>query len=645
MNKNTIIGFVLIGVVLVVFSWLNRPTPEQLAAQQRYNDSIAQVEMAQKADLKKQQQASAAKIAVAAVADSTANEAVRNSLGAFANAMTGKDDSITLQNDKVEIRISNKGGSVSYARLKEYDRYDKKPLVLFNSSETMMNFTLVTASNRVVNTSNLYFTPVKGDDPNSLTMRLAAGDSAFFDIVYSLKPGGYMLNIAVKGTGLNTILIPSTNSLDINWAQKLTQQEKGRKFEDRYAAINYSFVAGDFGHLHETKDDSKQISNRLRWIGYKDMFFSSVFICDGEGFSSTNVEQKMMAESTPYLKDYKTTTTIPFDLQGKEATNLRFYFGPNKFSYLQSLDKGLPDSQKLHLEKLVPLGWSGFRWINQYFIIPLFNFLSKYISNYGIIILLITIIVKMILYPLTRKSYMSSAKMRVLRPQVEELNAKYPGQDQAMERQKATMDLYSRAGASPMSGCLPMLLSMPVLIALFWFFPTAIELRHQSFLWASDLSTYDAIVSWEGNIPFITSFYGNHISLFCLLMTVVNIIYTKWNMDMTNTGQQQMPGMKLMMYFMPVFMMFFFNQYASGLTYYYFISLLITIIQTLGFRYHIDEAKLLAQLEENKKKPMKRSGFMARLEEAQRKQQQTLEHQKETQEKQRKARYHDGSKR
>ena len=645
MNKNTIIGFVLIGVVLVVFSWLNRPTPEQLAAQQRYNDSIAQVEMAQKADLKKQQQASAAKTAVAAVADSTANEAVRNSLGAFANAMTGKDDSITLQNDKVEIRISNKGGSVSYARLKEYDRYNKKPLVLFNSSETMMNFTLVTASNRVVNTSNLYFTPVKGDDPNSLTMRLAAGDSAFFDIVYSLKPGGYMLNIAVKGTGLNTILIPSTNSLDINWAQKLTQQEKGRKFEDRYAAINYSFVAGDFGHLHETKDDSKQISNRLRWIGYKDMFFSSVFICDGEGFSSTNVEQKMMAENTPYLKDYKTTTTIPFDLQGKEATNLRFYFGPNKFSYLQSLDKGLPDSQKLHLEKLVPLGWSGFRWINQYFIIPLFNFLSKYISNYGIIILLITIIVKMILYPLTRKSYMSSAKMRVLRPQVEELNAKYPGQDQAMERQKATMDLYSRAGASPMSGCLPMLLSMPVLIALFWFFPTAIELRHQSFLWASDLSTYDAIVSWEGNIPFITSFYGNHISLFCLLMTVVNIIYTKWNMDMTNTGQQQMPGMKLMMYFMPVFMMFFFNQYASGLTYYYFISLLITIIQTLGFRYHIDEAKLLAQLEENKKKPMKRSGFMARLEEAQRKQQQTLEHQKEAQEKQRKARYHDGSKR
>ena len=283
----------------------------------------------------------------------------------------------------------------------------------------------------------------------------------------------------------------------------------------------------------------------------------------------------------------------------------------------------------MDLEKIVPLGWGIFRWVNQYFVIPLFNFLGQYIHSYGVLILLLTIIVKTILFPLTRKSYLSTAKMRVLRPQVEEINAKYPGQEQAMDRQRAIMDLYSRAGASPMAGCIPMLLQMPILIALFMFFPAAIELRHQSFLWAQDLSTYDAIVSWDTYIPLVTPYFGNHISLFCLLMTIVNILYTKFNMDQTNTGQQQMPGMKLMMYLMPIMMLVFFNQYASGLTYYYFVSTLITILQTVIFRYTIDEEKLLAQLEENKRKPMKKSGLMKRLEEAQKMQQAQLEKQKQ----------------
>ena len=300
---------------------------------------------------------------------------------------------------------------------------------------------------------------------------------------------------------------------------------------------------------------------------------------------------------------------------------------------MKSFDKGVVAEQQLDLEKLVPLGWGIFRWVNQYFVIPLFDFLGKFIHNYGILILLMTIIVKIILFPLTYKSYMSSAKMRVLRPQVEEINAKYPGQDKAMERQKATMELYSRAGASPMSGCLPMLLQMPILIALFMFFPSAIELRHQSFLWAHDLSTYDAIFSWNKYIPIITPYFGNHISLFCLLMTITNIFYTKYNMEMTNTGQQQMPGMKAMMYMMPLMFLVFFNQYASGLTYYYFISTLITIVQTLIFRYTINADKLLAKLEANKRKPMKKSGFMKRLEEAQRAQQETLRKQQEAKKK------------
>ena len=428
---------------------------------------------------------------------------------------------------------------------------------------------------------------------------------------------------------MNGVLAPSTTALDLSWEQKVIQQEKGRKFEDRYATVYYKLMADDVEYLSETQNDNKQVSNCVKWIAYKDMFFSSILIAGKEGFESTTLDSKMLPKDSPFLKEYKTTTSIPFDLKGNEATDLRFYFGPNQFSLLQSFDKGVEKADQLDLEKIVPLGWGIFRWVNQYFVIPLFNFLGKYISSYGLLIFLLTVIVKVILFPLTRKSYLSSAKMRVLRPQVEEINAKYPGQDQAMERQRATMELYSRAGASPMSGCLPMLLQMPILIALFMFFPSAIELRHQSFLWAHDLSTYDAIVSWNTHIPLISSYFGNHISLFCLLMTVVNIIYTKFNMEQTNTGQQQMPGMKAMMYLMPLMMLVFFNEYASGLTYYYFISTLITILQTMIFRYTIDEEKLLAKLEANKKKPMKKSSFLKRLEEVQKAQQAELDRQKQ----------------
>ena len=345
-----------------------------------------------------------------------------------------------------------------------------------------------------------------------------------------------------------------------------------------------------------------------------------------------------MVEADGIVKEFKTTTAVPFDLRGNEATTFRYFFGPNSYPLLKSYDKGVASDQQLDLERLVPLGASVFRWVNQYFVIPMFDFLGKYIKSYGLIILLMTIIVKLILFPLTYKSYMSSAKMRVLRPQVEELNAKYPGQDKAVERQRATMELYSRAGASPMAGCIPMLLQMPILIALFMFFPSAIELRHQSFLWAHDLSTYDAIFSWNKYIPIITPYFGNHISLFCLLMTITNVIYTKYNMEMTNTGQQQMPGMKFMMYLMPVMFLVFFNNYSAGLSYYYFLSLLITIIQTYVFRKCINEEKVLAELKENQKKPRKKSGFMARLEEAQRQQQAALREQQKQRNKQQRRR-------
>ena len=628
MDKNTLIGFLLIGVVLVAFSWFNRPTPEQIEAQRHYQDSIAKIEYAQQMDLVREAQREAfVKDSLENLPDSVRASLLRQDFGVFANVMTGTETYTTLQNDVLELRVSNKGGHICYARLKEFDNYKGEPLVLFDENSSSLTFNLVTAASQVLSTDELYFTPVKGDDPNQLIMRLQVENGRHLDFTYTLEPGSYRVGYRIQGTGLNGLLAPSTNALDIAWTQDIHQQEKGRMFEDRYVNLSYKYMADDVEHLSETKSDSEKISNRLRWIGYKDMFFSTVLISE-EGFEATTLDSKSYAAGE-VLKQFKTNTSVAFDLRGEKPTELSYYFGPNKFALLKSFDKGVDSDLQLDLEKLVPLGWGIFRWVNQYFVIPLFDFLGKFIPNYGLLIFLLTVIVKLILYPLTYKSYMSSAKMRVLRPQVEEINAKYPGQDQALERQKATMELYSRAGASPLSGCLPLLLQMPILIALFMFFPSAIELRHESFLWANDLSTYDAIVSWETYIPIITPYFGNHISLFCLLMTITNIIYTKYNMDMTNTGQQQMPGMKLMMYLMPLMFLVFFNQYASGLTYYYFISMLISIVQTLIFRFTINEEKLLAKLEANKRKPMKKSGLMKRLEEAQRMQEEQLKKQQE----------------
>lgn len=627
MDKNTLIGFLLIGVVLFAFSWLNQPTPEQVEAQRRYQDSIAQIEHARQLE-----QSQNDKLPLATAADSLPGESdsarierIRSEYDVFADAVIGEEQFSTLENDKVEIRFTNKGGRVYSARLKDYKTHDSLPLILFEGDEALLDFTLVTATNRVVNTAGMYFQAIPGNDPNTLTMRLSAGDGRHLDFTYTLSKDDYMVKMDIKGTGLNGVLSPSTNALDINWEQKIRQQEKGRKFEDQYAAIYYKFVADDVEYLSETKNDSKQLSNRLKWIAYKDKFFSTVLISE-DGFEATNLASNLIPEGK-FIKECKTTTSVPFDLRGEKTTSLRYFFGPNKYNLLAAYDNDVPSADKLELERLVPLGASIFRWINQYFILPLFNFFGNFIGSYGLIIFLLTLLVKIILFPLTYKSYMSSAKMRVLRPQVEEINAKFPGQDKALERQKATMELYSRAGASPMSGCLPMLLQMPILIAMYMFFPSSIELRHESFLWANDLSTYDAVISWTTNIPLITPYFGNHISLFCLLMTITNIIYTKFNMDQTNTGQQQMPGMKAMMYMMPLMFLVFFNQNASGLSYYYFISTLITIVQTLIFRYTINEDKLLAKLEANKKKPAKKSGFMKRLEDAQRAQQEQLKKQ------------------
>ncbi|MDR2680667.1 MAG: membrane protein insertase YidC [Tannerella sp.] len=636
MDKNTVTGFVLIGLVLVVFGWLNRPSKEQMEAQQRYQDSIASVmQEAQQSAVAAEQarkEASFTEALPEEVSDSLRQAQLRSNFGAFASALTGTDEVITLENSRIEVKISSKGGHVCYARVKDYVTYEKEPLILFDGDDFRFNVTFVTATNRVVNTSDLYFTPVKDASGNSVVMRLAAGDGGVVDFVYTLNPDDYMLGFTIRTSGLNGLLAPSTNALDIQWNQKMRTLEKGRKLENQYTGLYYKFFADDVEHFGESKDEEKLLSNHLKWIGYKNKYFTSVLITD-EVFEATTLTARQELTDAKYLKEFNTTTAIAFSITSDESIGFRYFFGPNKYSLLRTYDRDLPPDQQLDLDNLVPMGYQWVRPINKYFILPIFDYLGRFMTNYGLIIFLLTLAVKLVLFPLTYKSYMSQARMRVLRPQVEALKLKFPKKEQAMELQQATMALYSSAGASPLTGCLPMLLQMPFLIALYWLFPTSIELRQQGFLWAEDLSTYDAVLSWNTDIPLISSFIGNHISLFCVLMTAVNLVYTKVNMNMNNTGQQQMPGMNMMMYLMPLMFFVFFNQNSAGLSYYFLVSTLITIGQTMIFRFGINEEKLLAKLEENKKKPKKKSGFMKRLEEAQRMQQEQLRKQQKEREK------------
>ena len=630
MDRNTITGFVLIGILLFAFSWLNRPSQEELA-QKRLQDSIARVENARiqaEIELARLNQSNALAESMAETGsntDSVKNIQLQNQYGAFAAAATGQDSIISLENDLLSLKFSTHGGQLVSAQLKDYTRYDSTALMLFDQSESQFGLVLTTNDNRVINTENLYFEPV-GNDDNSLTLRLhAGGEGQYLDFVYSLHQDDYLLDFKIVPTNMNRVLSPSSTFVDLRWTQKMRQQELGRKFEDQRTQLYYKYATDNVDYLSESSDESKSISNRVKWIGYKGQFFSTVLIAN-ESFESTSLETKSIRHGE-YIKEFVSNSVVPFDSNNANISFI-YYLGPNKYNLLKSYDKTKFEGQDMQLERLVPLGWSLFRFVNQWIIIPIFDWLVKMCGDLGLAIFLLTLIIKVALFPLSRKSLLSSAKMKVLKPEVEEINEKYPGQENAMTRQQKSMELYRKAGASPMSGCLPMMLQMPFFIALFMFFPSAIELRHQSFLWATDLSTYDAVISWKTHIPFISEYFGNHISLFCILMTLTNIVYTKFNMEQANAGQQQMPGMKMMMYFMPLMMLVFLNQYPAGLNYYYFISTLITILQTLAFRYFLDENKLRAQIEANRKNPVKKSGFMARLEDAQRKQ---LELQKQRQ--------------
>lgn len=609
MDKNTITGLVLIAILLVGFSFLSRPSKEQLEAQQRYYDSIALVQQ-READLKAK--------AEAALANEKA-EAVNDSTSVFFHALEGQNEKVTIQNDVMELAVCTKGGTPFSVTLKEYMEQDKKtPLTLFNGNDIDLNF-LFYNKRETIQTQNYYFKAVNRTD-STLTMRLAASADSYIDFNYALRQGSYLVDFNIHAVGMENLLAAGNNHVDIEWSQRARQIEKGYTYENRLAELTYKVSGEGTDYLSAAKNDEKEVAEPLNWIAFKNQFFSSVFITDAN-FEKAKLASKMETQGSGYIKDYSAEMNTLFDPTGKETTQMYFYFGPNHYKTLTALDNDRDSEWELN--KLVYLGWPLFRWVNKWFIINIFDWLSGWGLSMGMVLLLLTLIVKAVVFPATWKTYLSSAKMRVLKPKIDVINQKYPKQEDAMKKQQEIMTLYSQYGVSPMGGCLPMLIQMPVLIALFMFIPSAIELRQQGFLWADDLSTYDAFVTFPFRIPFL----GSHLSLFCVLMTVTNILNTKYMMQQQDTGANpQMAAMKWMSYLMPVMFLFILNDYPSGLNYYYFLSTLISVATTLVLRKTTNEAKLLAQLEANKKDPkkMKTSGFAARLEAMQKQQEELM---------------------
>ena len=638
MDKNTWIGFALIAAIIVGFSFLNRPSEEELAERKRVQDSIALVQ-AQEMEAKLISEQITAQLQTEKNA-TTPSEQLAEQLaavyGPFAPATEGKEGLITIENSKVRIGIAYRGGRIAKAELKEYQAYGDSinPLCLFQGEESSLNFTLVTNTNRILATQNLYFaeanqtTDAQGN--TTLTMRLNTNiEDCYLDFVYTLPADDYMVSMSIQPHNMQLALAQNMSSIEMQWNQSIPQQEKGRKFEERYAQLQYMFVGSDIEKLSEAKADRKQESARIKWIGYKDQFFSTVMIAN-DAFESTEMESTPAGAHTRYIKEYKTKTSLPLDVTGKKSTDIRYYLGPNHYNTLKAYDKDVENAEKLHLNELVPLGWKLVAWINKILVIPMFDLFMSWGLHIGIVILLMTLVIKLIILPFVWASNKSSAKMRVLKPQLDAINEKYPP-EKMQERQQATRELYQKAGVSPMSGCLPMLFQFPVLMAMFWFLPTAIELRGQSLFWADDLSTYDAILTWNTPLPLLG---WTHLSLFCLIMTIVNIVYTHITMQSQSQGQE-MKMMRWMMYLMPLMFLFFFNDYAAGLSYYYFVSLLMTIIQTMIFRWTTDDKKVLAEMEANSKKKsnQKKSGFAARLEAMQREQQRLAREQAKAQQK------------
>lgn len=620
MDKNSLIGFSLIAVVLIGFSYFSQPSEKEIALRQQ-QDSIRAIQS---------QQEEAIRQAKAATTESKEKMVSADTTALFYEATAGTNKKIILQNNVVKLTFDTKGGRIAEAQLKDYKNQQKEPVTLFTAEDADMTITFAGNKENICST-NYYFTPVNCTD-STVTMQLQGMNGAILSFEYKLIKDSYMVDFTISSKGLAGYLAPNSKKVTIDWRDKAKQQEKGYKFENQYSTLTYKKHDGGTDYLaaHELKEE--KIGEQLDWIAFKNQFFSCVFI-SYDNFSQANLRSEPLAEGSGYLKQYNATMETSFDPSGAKPTQMQFYFGPNKYRLLQSMNDYNLGKDNLDLEELVYLGWPLFRWINRFFTIYVFDWLTQLGFPMGIVLLLITILLKIIVYPTTRKSYLSSAKMRVLKPKMDEIGKKYPNKEDAMKKQQEIMGMYSRYGVSPMGGCMPMLLQMPIWIAMFNFVPNAIELRQQSFLWASDLSTYDSIISWDKPIWLI----GNHLSLFCILFCASNLVYSWMTMkqqkeSMVGEQAEQMKIMQYMMLFMPLFFFFIFNDYSAGLNYYYFISLLLSALTMWYLRKTTDDEKLLAKLEENykinKDNPKKMGGLAARLGDLQKRQAEMMEMQK-----------------
>lgn len=634
MDKRTIFGFVLIALVLIGFSWYNQPSAEEQAAQAR-QDSIA------KAMNQGQMEAEKTKKAAAEIQRQKQLEAVVNDTTAlFHSAITGKAQNITLRNNKIELTISTKGATVFKAVVKGFkDRNDNPNVTLFDGTDQSLKFMLTGKSANIIS-SDLYFTPSAVTD-TSVTLTAEAAKGQAVVLKYTLGKD-YLLHSSLQVVGMSGFFAPNYNRMDVEWTAKCRQQEKGFTFENRYSTLTYKENNGGTDHLSETSEDiDKSIEESLDWVAFKDQFFSSIFISKDNFAPNSLMTSIPQEKGSGYLKLYTAKMKTAFDPTGQKPSEFEFYFGPNDFRKLKNVEKESTFGKDLDLQSLVYLGWPIIRLINRWFTIYVFDWLTAMNISMGVILILITLLLKAITYPLVKKSYMSSAKMRVLKPKLDEATKQYDKPEDAMQKQQAMMSLYAKYGVSPLSGCLPMLIQMPIWIAMFNFVPNAIQLRGESFLWIKDLSTYDPIVEWNTNIWLI----GDHLSLTCILFCVANVLYSWMTMrqqrdQMVGQQAEQMKMMQWMMYLMPVMFFFMFNDYSAGLNFYYFISLFFSATIMWILRKTTNDEKLLAILEakykENQANPHKKtSGLAARLEAMQKQQQEMLRKRQELEKKKR----------
>jgi len=606
MDKNSIFGIILIAGILIIWGVIQAPNKKEMEARKRMMDSLAVVQSQKQSDSVATDKPAFQTIPVVTSPDSVSTKKLQDELGDFSASAIGENRFFSIENDLIRLVISTRGGRPYSVELKKYKTFDRKPVILFNGDSTQFGIAFY-SQNKAISTNQLYFRPgdtipgkTIGSISDSLTMRLVVDDSRYIEYRYVLEPESYMVNFRMQLVGMKDIVTRDPSSLDLNWEINVPQHEQLKKNEMQYTSLYYRHFKEDVEYFRASKSEqTENIPTQVEWVGFKNQFFSSVILAD-YAFSNAMLKSADLPETSKYLKNFRAEVGLPFERLDNETIKMKMFFGPNKFKLLKKY--------KIYkLENLVSVGKGVIRWINQLVIIPIFDWLSRFIGNYGIIILLLTIIIKIGLLPLTYKSYLSQARMKVLKPQVDELSHKFP-KGKELEKQQATMALYKKAGVSPMGGCLPMLLQFPILFAMFRFFPTSIELRQEGFLWAKDLSTYDAIISWHQAIPVL----GNHISLFTLLMTISTIVSMK--MSDTSSSTQQIPGMKTMMYIMPVMFMFMLNNFSAGLTYYYFLANMITIGQNYLFKQFVDEKEILRKMEEKKAKPVKKSKFQQRLE-------------------------------